>query len=768
MIRVVRVLSVAVAAAVCVTCADQAVSEHGRVRYARVPLAPLFAVAPVGGPRVNVKHIHGVLRSATDSTVADALVFGDSAILEFENVVVHGDSSPFHLGVQAFDSNDVVFTGEQDLKVKPGDNAPANLTLNYAAPDSAAASIKISVTALLLDWAGADTANHSCLNRSLKTPRTTQQALTVTGKKSDGTAVANVRVGWTSGDTTVFTVDSTGLVKARCSNKSAKLFARTFLDKADSIVVTVIAPPFSLVMTPDSASVERGKTRQDTAWVIDENNNKSIATSVKWSASDITRATVDSTGLVTAISNGRVLITAGTGGRTTVGVVQVVRPKASKVVIQAVADSIGKGQSRAFFAKALDAADRVIPEATGFVWSTTAAANVLTMNSTTGVATAVGLGTALLTVTLDGKQATVSLKVLDAMPAGGIKGKVTDASTGLPLSGVVVNSSATNTATTIADGSYTLGGLQDGDDITVTKTGYVTITAYSVPVFPNKTVEVPAVPMSPTGSTGTMTGKVVNALSGNVVSGITVMAYAGINAGPTPKRPSVTPNFTVSTDAGGIFTISSAPAGVYTLLFSGTGYSDAISGANSVGGTTKTTKDVLLPPAAVGGGLYIILTWGLCGQTNVPCDLDAHLTGPKVAPDTGRFQVFHGSLRYALAPDTIAALDVDDVSGPGPEIIGLRPSAGVGLYHFYVHNFSGAAAPTSKALADSAAARVDVYQDSHLIGTFFPPAGAAGTLWRVFDYDGARLIPVGDIVNPADPAVLAIRAADKPKLPIRK
>ena len=388
------------------------------------------------------------------------------------------------------------------------------------------------------------------------------------------------------------------------------------------------------------------------------------------------------------------------------------------------------------------------------------------MNATTGVATAVGTGTAFVKVTLDGKRDSVSLVVLSSMPPGSIKGKVTDAATGLPLSGVVLSSSVSNQTTTIADGSYTLGGLQNGDDITVTKSGYVTVTAYSVPVFPTKTIEVPALPMSPTGATGTMSAKVVNALSGNAVSGITVKAFAGVNAGPTPKRPSVTPDFTVTTDGSGIFTIASAPAGLYTLLFSGTGYSDAISGASSVAGTTKTTPDVLLPPAAVGGGLYILLTWGDCAQPNVPCDLDAILTGPKVAPDTvpPRFKVHFGNLRYVVGADTIAALDVDDSNGRGPEIIGLRPSAPTGMYSFYVHNAT-AGTTANLALADSAAARVDVYQDSHLIGTFFPPAGQSGTLWKVFDYDGARLIPATGpgTITTNTAAGAAVRIADEKK-----
>ena len=51
-----------------------------------------------------------------------------------------------------------------------------------------------------------------------------------------------------------------------------------------------------------------------------------------------------------------------------------------------------------------------------------------------------------------------------------------------------------------------------------------------------------------------------------------------------------------------------------------------------------------------------------------------------------------------------------------------------------------------------------MYQDGHLIGTFFPPAGVSGTVWNVFDYDGARLIPTGTITSPGNPAVLALRA----------
>jgi hypothetical protein len=765
--RAVRVVSVAVLAVATVTCADQPLVRQAG--YARVPLAPLFAVAPPGGPSIPVSRIRGVLRGTTDSSVAEAQVEGDSAILEFQKVVVQGDSSRYTLGVQALDaSNVVMFTGEDTLQIKPGDNAPATPDLDYTAPDAVAASIDISVTALPLSWAGAAAGNTSCLNRIPDNTKVTQQQLTITGKTAANANVPNVNVGWTSRDTTVFTVDATGLVRSRCSNKSAWLVARTFLNLTDSILVTVTAPAFSLIMSPDSTSIPRGGSAQLAALVVDENNNVVPAASVGWFSSDTTRAKVNATGLVTAIANGRVLITAASGNRTTVGVVRVVRPLASKVVAQPVVvlDSLGVGQSRAYFAKALDSVNKVIGEATGFAWSSSNT-GVATINAATGVATAIGTGNTFVKVTLDGKRDSIPLVVLTSMPPGSIKSKITNAADGTPLAGVDVRSSASNSVLTAADGSFTLGGLQNGDSVVVSKTGFVTTIGYNIPAFPGKLLEMPAASLAPSGGgNGTIEGKVVNALSGSAVAGISVLAFKGINAAPSPRHDTL-PSATTTTDGSGNFTLS-VPAGNYTLLYGATGYSKTTGGATAASGATKTLADVLVAPSAVGSGLYIVLTWGDCSvpANNVPCDLDAHLTGPKLAPDTvpPRFQVFNGNLRYVAGTDTIAALDVNDSNGRGPEIIGLRPAAPVGIYKFYVHNAT-AGTTANMALSDSASARVDVYQDNQLIGTFFPPSGVSGNVWNVFNYDGARLIPVGTITTEATPGVLAARAQpdSKPK-----
>ena len=755
---VARVLAVAVIAAVALTCADHSVSGVRLGGLAQLAIAPVFDQAPAGGPDIDIAKVRGTLKklTGTDSIVAEALVAGDSAILEFNNVTVTGDSTAYSLDIRAFDKDNVqVFDGHQNLKITPGDNKPAAPQLNYSAPDMTVTSLAIAPKPLALDWAGGAANDVTCLNRVPSPTAKTQQKLTLSGKNAGNQDVPGVRAGWTSRNVSVATVDADGLVKARCSNSSTYVVARTFLNVADSVQVTVTAPPFTLLMSPDSTSLARGANVQLTALVVDENNNSSPATQVTWGTSDATRATVSSTGVVQGIRNGRVIITATSGTRSTIGIVQVVRPQAASVVVLPSKDTLAVGMVRGYVAKALDALNRVIGDATQFQWSTSAS-GVATVSSS-GVATAQGVGDANISAAIDGKSGSLALNVATSLPPGSIKAIVKNGQTDAPIAGATLTSGA-NTATTAGDGSFTLFGLKAGDDISVAASGYISVTAFNAPVYPNQTIQVPAIPMAPTTTAAaTMTSKVVNALTGSAVSGATVKAYPGLNGAPSPKRPDVQPSFTATTGSDGIFTFTSVPAGVYTFVASQTGYSEMLSVGIAIGGITKQSPVILLPPVTPPGAMVIVLTWGDCAQPNVPCDLDAHLTGPKSTSDTSRFQVFHASRSYVVGIDTIAALDVDASNGRGPEVIGLRPTAAPGTYRFYVHNFTNAAVATSRALSDSAGARVDVFLDNHVIGTFFPPAGQQGTLWRVFEYDGARLFPTGQIIQPADPNVLAMR-----------
>jgi hypothetical protein len=750
----VRALAVAGLAALSLSCADDSVGTRGGVRLASLSIAPVFATTPSGGPKIDIETIRGVLRraSSTDSSVASASVEGDSAILEFADVRVTGDSTKFTLGVKALDANNVVvFEGTQEVSVKPGNNSPASPTLQYTAPDATVASIDIqqgttSVSNVALQWLGAIPGNTACLNRVPNAAAVTQVQLSISGKNAANQAVPNVRVGWTSLDPTTATVDDNGLVVARCSNKSTKVIARTFLDKADTVDINVTAPPFTLLMSPEVADLRRGSTLQMQALVVDENNNSTATTAVTWNSSDTQRATVSATGLVTAVANGRVVITASTADRTTVGILQVIRPLANRVVASPDVASINVNQRAIFGAVAFDASNQRIMDASGFTWSSTNAgiASVTSSGSVLGVAA----GSASIIVSLDGKADTVPVTVTNST-TGNVAGRIVDGGTGAALSTATITNTTNPTG---ADGRFTTNQMNPSPapSIQITRTGYVTFQYFNLPFQVGTTSELGDLPMAPAGGTGTLTGTVVNAVTDGAVAGATVRLFNDItpNASLPNCTTGCTPLMQTTTTAGGGFTFASVPAGTYTYTVTASGFSFTRRVTVALSAQTRDTR-IVLSPAPTGAALRIVLSWGDCANPSVPCDLDSHMTGPASAPDTGRFHVAFYQRSYFSSPDSVAVLDNDAVNGLGPETVTLRQKA-AGVYKYYVHNFTDRLDTASTRLSTTAQARVEVYQGTNLLGTFLPPSGQQGTIWAVFQIEGSTIIPVNQMLKIQD------------------
>jgi hypothetical protein len=754
----VRSLAAAALAAVSLSCADQTFGVR-RGGLAKLPIAPVFVTSVTGGPKINIEKIIGVLRrtGSLDSAVAEALVQGDSAILEFESVEVTGEETKYTLAIKALDENGVVvFKGSQEVTIKPGDNDPASPTLAYTAPDADVATIDIrdgaaSVSTLELQWLGAKPGDLTCLNRAANAAARTSAQLSIVGMNDDEASVSAVRVGWTSADPTVATVDDNGVVTARCSNKSTTITARTFLGIADQITVNVTAPPFTLLMNPETANVPRGSQQQMTAVLIDENGNETAATGVTWHSSDTERATVSSTGVVTGISNGRVVITASTADRSTVGIIQVVRPLASRVEINPASATISQGQRRVFGAVAFDSNNERILDASGFIWFTTN--NGIVSVTSTGSAQGVAQGTAGVIVSLDGKKDTANVVVGPPATTGSVAARVLDASNDTPLGSASVATSG-GSMQTASDGRFASPELSpSGQTLTVSRTGYVSFSYFNLPIQVGNTVELGDLPMAPsgTGGAGTLTGTVVNALNDAGVSGAQVKLFAGINS--NGSNPSCTTSCDAAvaqttTAANGTFTLSGIAPGTYTYSVTASGYTFSRSIAVSVTGVTRDSR-IPLSPVLSGNAIRIVLSWGNCTDPDVPCDLDSHLTGPRSAPDTGRFHVAWYDTIYVSAPDTVGILDNDNVSGLGPETITLKQKA-AGTYKYYVHNFSDAFDTTSTRLSSTSQAKVDVYQGTNLVATFFPPAGQTGTVWAVFQVEGSTITPVNQMLKIQD------------------
>ena|GEM_PF-6692260 len=172
----------------------------------------------------------------------------------------------------------------------------------------------------------------------------------------------------------------------------------------------------------------------------------------------------------------------------------------------------------------------------------------------------------------------------------------------------------------------------------------------------------------PSTDTGTVTGQVVNALTGDPIDGATV-AVAGTGLSAT-------------TDAGGNFTVGNVTVGGWTLNATFTGFAEASTTVQVTSGTTAETTIGLVPLGEAGVGVVAVLTWG-----ESPTDLDFHMSGPDGAG--GRFHAYFSNRQ----PVEHAFLDLDDTSSFGPETMTIRQTGGgdfvAGEYRLWVHNYSG-------------------------------------------------------------------------------
>ena len=307
----------------------------------------------------------------------------------------------------------------------------------------------------------------------------------------------------------------------------------------------------------------------------------------------------------------------------------------------------------------------------------------------------------------------------DAADLVSVSGTVTNAF-GLPVSGATVDYAAgagKRAASTVtdADGTYALQVEAGAQTVTVTKGGYTpytTTTAATAGATLTPTIEGPA----------SVSGTLVDALTGDAVGGATVEFVVQADAGEDPAAGPV--EVRTRSGADGAFAFDRAPSGTYVCVVT-----------PADGGTPFVVRDVefqatgetelgqsVLTPLPAAGEYRVVLTWG-----EAPSDLDSHLTGPRADGD-GRFHVYFSARAY-LGTN----LDVDDVSSFGPETVTIVPPAD-GLYRYSVHNYSDQSADGATGIAASPA-RVQVFDAGGLIRTYDAPTASAGdgNAWRVFE-----------------------------------
>ena len=130
-------------------------------------------------------------------------------------------------------------------------------------------------------------------------------------RDQNGRVMEGVPVSWSSADTTVAAVDLAGLVTG--IGGGATTIAATAGAVSGTAVVTVMQSAGSVVVSPAADTVAPGDTLRLAAEAFDANGHLIEGAEFAWSSGDGSIATVDATGMVRGLREGRVTITAASG-----------------------------------------------------------------------------------------------------------------------------------------------------------------------------------------------------------------------------------------------------------------------------------------------------------------------------------------------------------------------------------------------------------------------------------------------------------------------
>ncbi len=237
--------------------------------------------------------------------------------------------------------------------------------------------------------------------------------LLVEARDADGNQLEDRRAFWAVEDPAIALVNESGRVTAR--KVGVVQVAASIEGKSGFAQVTVTnTPVMSVVITPGNATILAGESVQFAAQPRDASGLPLSGRPVAWRSSAPTVATVNASGLVTALGAGAAIITAESEGKSALASVNVSAVAVESVRLTPQTQVMVIGQSAQLQAQALDAAGNVLPGRV-FTWTTNSPA-VATV-STSGNVAGVTAGTATITATSEGKSAASTVTVVAPGPA---------------------------------------------------------------------------------------------------------------------------------------------------------------------------------------------------------------------------------------------------------------------------------------------------------------------------------------------------------------
>ena len=241
---------------------------------------------------------------------------------------------------------------------------------------------------------------------------------------ADGMVIDDVDFTWMSDDTEVATVDETGLVTAVAAGTAMITATGNGVTSVPAtITVEEAAPVVASVEIADTTmpiELQIGDTHQLMAVARTSDGTMIGGVTLAWSSDNNEVATVDSTGLVSAIGAGMADITAMSGGTSSDPVTVTVTeppPVVDRVSVSPSTASIEEGETQRFTATAYTSDNEVISGRT-VTWtsSRTSVATVNPSSGTSTTATGVDAGSTTIRATVDGVSGTATLTVTEPPP----------------------------------------------------------------------------------------------------------------------------------------------------------------------------------------------------------------------------------------------------------------------------------------------------------------------------------------------------------------
>jgi uncharacterized protein YjdB len=425
------------------------------------------------------------------------------------------------------------------------------------------------------------------------------QPFTATAHYSDGSSKdITSSAQWMSSDSNIASITSSGVATGSTSGNVTITAKSGTLQSSGSLKVTAAAANLaSITLSPLASSVPVNTSQQFTAiGNYNDGSTSDLTTLVTWSSSSTATATIDASGVLTAVAAGSTNISATFGGVSQTTSVTVTAPSIVSITVTPDDLTQGIGVNLQFIATATYSDGTSQDLSSGVTW-TSSSTSVATINSS-GMATTAAAGSTTITATVGAFSDTSTLTVV---PAHLVSIAVTPATSTIAL-GTTVQFTA-------------IGSFDDGSTQLLTP---LTWSSSSTSV-----ATIDSTGFASSTGTGTTT---ITASSGGVsgTAPLTVTAASLVSVAVTPANSSMAVGTTKQFTATGTFSDSSTQDITTTVTWTSSTAAAATINAQGLASSVAT------------GSTTIKATFGsVSGSTGLTV-LTAHLVSITINPANPR------------------------------------------------------------------------------------------------------------------------------------